>query len=122
MNRPEPCFPVRFDALAWAEDLARSTEAGRGAGIAARRRYERGGVPRSELRPCDPEGRDGTRLPNCVKAYVPHPDGRFRIVFRAAVGPDGLEFVFLAFGVSHHPAGSHARTVYQIAHDRLRPA
>jgi hypothetical protein len=119
MSRSEPHFPVRFDPLAWAEDLSRSTDAGREAGIAARRRYERGGVPRSELRPCDPEARDGTVLPNCVKAYVPHRDGRFRLVFRAAVGSDGLELVFLAFGVSHHPAGSHARTVYQIAHDRL---
>jgi hypothetical protein len=28
---------------------------------------------------------------------------------------------YLAFGVRHHPKGSHAETVYEIAHRRLHP-
>ncbi len=119
MTYSERRFPVQFDDLAWAEDLARSTDAGRRAATAARTRYETGGVPFAELRPCDRDARDGTSLPNCVKAYAPHPNGRFRIIFRAVMQPDGLRFVFLAFGVSHHPAGSHAVTASEIAHRRL---
>jgi hypothetical protein len=30
-----------------------------------------------------------------------------------------LVLVYLGFGVRHHPKGSHALTVYQIAHRRL---
>jgi hypothetical protein len=108
-----------FDEDAWAEDLARTTDAGRTAAIAARRRYERSGVPLSELRPCERDARDGTDLPGCTKVYLPEPDGRFGLVFRFYLISGTLGLAHLAFGVRHHPPESHAPTVYQLAHDRL---
>jgi hypothetical protein len=112
-------FPARFDPDAWETDLARSTPAGRAAAENAKRDYAKNGVPREHLQACDPEGRDGTRLPHCVKAYVPHPDGRFGMVFEWVIHPTGPRLRYLAFGVRHHPKGSHALTVYEIAHARL---
>lgn len=112
-------FPVRFDGPAWEEDLARTTDAGRRAAQSARRRFEGEGIDRSELRPCDPEARDGTSLPGCVKVYLPPPAGRFGMVFRFLMIEGRLTAVYLAFGVRHHPTGAHAQTVYQIADRRL---
>lgn len=116
----EPCFPARFDPDAFREDMARVTPAGRDAAEAARRRYEAGGVPRSELGECDPEHRDGTKLPQCLKVYLPPPAGRFGMVFRFVISDDGPRLDHLAFGVRHHPADSNAPTVYEIAHRRLQ--
>jgi hypothetical protein len=116
----EPHFPARFDPEAFREDMARTTPAGREAAEAARRRFGAGGVPRSELGSCDPEHRDGTKLPQCLKAYLPPPAGRFGMVFRFVISDDGPRLDYLAFGVRHHPADSSAPTVYDIAHRRLR--
>lgn len=112
-------FPARFDADTFREDMARSTEAGRSAAEIAKSDYEVNGVPLSDLRPCDPEGRDGTILPQCLKLYIPPPVGRFGMVFRFAVANDAPRLECIAFGVRHHPAGSNAPTVYEIAHRRL---
>jgi hypothetical protein len=100
--------------------MARTTPAGRDAAEAARRRYEASGVPRSELGPCDPEHRDGTKLPQCLKVYLPPPTGRFGMVFRFVISDDVPRLDYLAFGVRHHPADSNAPTVYEIAHRRLQ--
>lgn len=116
----EPRFPARFDAEAFREDMARTTPAGRDAAEVARRGYEAGGVPRSELRPCDPDHREGTRLPQCLKVYLPAPAGRFGMVFRFVIADDGPRLDYLAFGVRHHPPDSNAATVYEIAHRRLQ--
>ena len=116
----EPHFPARFDPEAFREDMARTTPAGRDAAETARRRYEADGVPRSELRPCDPEHRDGTELPQCLKVYLPPPAGRFGMVFRFVIAGDGPRLDYLAFGVRHHPPGSNAPTAYEIAHRRLQ--
>ncbi|HEX4731206.1 MAG TPA: hypothetical protein VH299_08040 [Solirubrobacterales bacterium] len=115
----EPHFPARFDPEAFREDMARTTPAGCDAAEAARRRYEAGGVPRSELRPCDPEHREGTRLPQCLKVYLPAPAGRFGMVFRFAIADDSPRLDYLAFGIRHHPPDSYAPTVYEFAHRRL---
>jgi hypothetical protein len=112
-------FAARFDPDAFREDMARATLVGREAAEAARRRYEANGIPRSELRPCDSEGRDGTQLPQCLKVYLPPPAGRFGMVFKFVVAGDGARLDYLAFGVRHHPPSSHAPTVYEIAHQRL---
>jgi hypothetical protein len=112
-------FPARFDAGAFREDMAGTTPAGRSAAEIAKRDCEANGVPLSDLRPCDPEGRDGTVLPQCLKLYVPPPVGRFGMVFRFVVANDAPRLDYLAFGVRHHPAGSNAPTVYEIAHRRL---
>lgn len=77
-------------------------------------------MPFNGLRNCDAEGRDGTSLSGCVKVYLPPPAGRFGMVFVLVIAASGPRLRYLAFGVRHHPAGSHAPTVYEIAHRRLR--
>lgn len=119
MGPSEPRFPARFDPDPWDEDLAHSTPAGRTAAEAARRDYEPDGVPRSHLRPCEAQGRDGTSLSDCAKVYLPSPDGRFGMVFTIDRKADKPALEFLAFGIRHHPKGSHAPTVYELAHRRL---
>jgi hypothetical protein len=119
MPTSDPRFPVQFDADPWEEDLERSTPAGRTAAQAARRDYEPDGVSRSHLKACEPEGRDGTNLPDCAKLYLPPPDGKFGMVFTIDRQANKPALVFLAFGVRHHPSGSHALTVYELADQRL---
>ena len=97
----------------------RSGHAGAGTLRHARSQFEREGVEIKALRRCDPEGRDGTRLPACFKVYLPAPDGKFGMVFRFVRNADGLALRYLAFGVRHHPRGSKAPTVYEIADRRL---
>ncbi|MGB7685006.1 MAG: hypothetical protein WBL45_04410 [Solirubrobacterales bacterium] len=116
----EPRFAARFDPDAFREDTGRATPAGREVAEAARRQYEANGIPRSELRPCDPEGRDGTKLPQCLKVYLPPPVGRFGMVFKFVIANDRPRLDFLAFGVRHHPSDSNAPTVYQVANQRLQ--
>lgn len=41
------------------------------------------------------------------------------MVFRFVIANDAPRLDYLAFGVRHHPAGSNAPTVYEIAHRRL---
>jgi hypothetical protein len=113
---------AQFDEDAWGEDLARTTPTGRTAAEAARRDYEQRGIPIEQLRRVAEHGRDGTVLPNCTKVYLPQPDGKFGMVFILKFEPNGRPvLMFLAFGMRHHPKGSHALTVYEIAHPRLHP-
>ncbi len=112
--------PVAFADDAFDEDIARAGSGGREAAETARQAYEHGGVPVDELRRVQDEGRDGTILPGCLKVYLPPPDGRFGIVFKLAIDETGARLQFLAFGTRHHPHGSHAPTVYDTAHARLR--
>lgn len=71
------------------------------------------------LRRCDPEGRDGTKLPACFKVYLPAPDGKFGMVLRFIRDGESLALRYLAFGVRHHPRDSNALTVYEIADRRF---
>jgi hypothetical protein len=60
-------------------------------------------------------------LGGCVKTYVPWPDGRFGAVFVAVTHPNRpMALRAFAFGVRHHPRESNAKTVYEVAHARLR--
>lgn len=111
--------PVVFTDDAFDEDIARASSGSRTAAQAARQRYERDGIPIGELREVQDEGRDGTILPKCLKVYLPPPDGRFGMVFKLVIDETGAWLRYLAFGVRHHPKGSHAPTVYEIAHARL---
>ena len=120
MPPSNPCFPARFDAQAWEEDLARATPAGTAAAQAARSEYEQHGVQAMHLHPCDAKGQDGTCLPQCLKVYLPQPAGRFGMVFAVYFQQSRLILLFLAFGVRHHPADSHAATVYELADGRLQ--
>jgi hypothetical protein len=116
-----PVFPVAFDELAMAEDLARLGQGGVKALEALGREFDRmGGLPRDRLMACEAEGRDGTRLGGCVKTYVPWPGGRFGAVMVAVSHSERLLGLrVIAFGIRHQPPEAHALTVYQIAHRRL---
>jgi hypothetical protein len=122
--RPEPVFPVGFDDDALKEDLAHLSASAEVALHSFHKESRRlGGVPRSRLMVCQAEGRDGTSLGGCIKTYIPWPDGRFGAVFIAATHPDRpLILRVIAFGVRHHPRGSTALTVYEVADRRLREA
>ncbi len=61
---------VSFDAQFWAQDLTRSTPHARTAATAWRSAVEHDGVPLTQLRRCDPDARDTTRLPGCAKVYI----------------------------------------------------
>jgi hypothetical protein len=113
-------FGVRFDELAFTEDVAHATPAGREVAHGARRRLETDGADPLEFKRCDPEARDGTSLPNCLKTYLPTPDGRWRMIFEVLRDPATGELVlsFLAFGVAHPEHAWHP-SVYRIAHHRL---
>lgn len=119
MPTPEPRFPARFAAEGFAHDIASSAVAGADAARSARREYERDGIPRSHLMPCESEGRDGTELQQCFKTYIPQAGGQWGMVFKAQVIDGRPRMDFLAFGVRHHPKDSQALTVYEIAHRRL---
>jgi hypothetical protein len=110
---------VVFTGDVFDEDITRASSGGREAATAARRRYERNGIPIDELRHVQDEGPDGTILPGCLKVYLPPPTGRFGMVFKLAIAETGARLRYLAFGVRHQPKGSHALTVYDIAHARL---
>jgi hypothetical protein len=110
---------VLFDEGAFAEDTMRSGRTGAEVLREARSRFLQDGVEIKALRRCDPEGRDGTKLPACFKVYLPASNGKFGMVFRFIRDGEGLALRYLAFGVRHHPRDSNAQTVYEIAHRRL---
>jgi len=113
--------PVAFDEAAWSEDLHNTSDAGRAAATRIRAELEREGQPVDDLLACDEEGRDGTSLPQCAKTRVPWANGKWGIVYLIARDKQTgrLSLDVLAFGMRHHPKGSHALTVYEIAHRRL---
>lgn len=112
--------PVHFDDALFAADLARLPETARTALQAARRRYEQNGVLASERRHCDAEHPSGTRLPGCLKVYLPDFDGPWRIVFQVSwLAEDILGLEYVAAGLAHPPEGSRRRSVYGLAHYRL---
>jgi hypothetical protein len=110
---------VVFDDLAFNDDLGRTTEHGRRIAVDTRSAYEQHGCPVDDLLACQEQATDGTDLPGCAKVYLPAPVGNFGMVFAIKRQEGQLVLVHLAFGVRHHPKGSHALTVYEIAHRRL---
>jgi hypothetical protein len=121
--------PVAFDELAWGQDLRASTDAGRAAAVKKRADLELAdlrsvGQPVDELLACDEDARDGTSLPECVKTRVHWSEGKWGIVY--LIGRDKetgrLYLDVLSFGIRHHPKGSHALNVYEVAHRRLHNA
>lgn len=112
-------FGVTFDDAALAEDLAHTSAPGRVVALDARRHFAAHGIEVALLRPCHDEGRDGTRLPRCVKTYLPAPLGDWGMVFEARLDKDGRPFMHcLAFG-RRHPLRAGQRSVYQLAARRL---
>jgi len=76
-----PTFPVHLDERELAEDLSHASEAGRAAIEPLIQQLKTDGVPAAWLRRCDSEARDGTRLPGCVKIYIPQPAGQWGAAF-----------------------------------------
>ncbi|HEY7962102.1 MAG TPA: hypothetical protein VID29_09290 [Solirubrobacteraceae bacterium] len=108
-----------FDEASFDEDMKRAGTSAAKIGRLARRRFEAEGIGLGQLRSCGEEGDDGTSLPWCVKVYLPQPAGRFGMVLQLVAHSKGVRLRCLAFGVRHHPRGSHAPTVYELAHKRL---
>jgi hypothetical protein len=121
---PSAHAPVAFDELAWNQDLRDGSDAGRAAATTKRAKLERDGQPVDELLACDEDARDGTSLPECVKTRVPWSDGKWGIVYLIARDKQTgrLSLDVLSFGIRHHPKGSHALNVYEVAHRRLHNA
>jgi hypothetical protein len=116
---PGASFRVEFDLLVVAEDSEHSTARGRSVMNAAIRDFGRRGIQPSELRACEDPGPDGTRLPACVKTYLPPPVGSWGMVFELRIDGDQRPFLAcLAFGL-RHPTRTWQPSVYQVADRRL---
>ncbi len=115
---PEPHFAVRVDDLLLEEDLAHATSAGRAAIAPVVGALKRTGVPKSWLKLCQAEGRDGTRLAGSVKLYIPQPAGPWGAVLTGDKLATVPTLVLLAVG-QRHPAQPWTPSVYQVAHRRL---
>jgi hypothetical protein len=119
---------VVFPDGVWRADVEARYPLGSGARTvadAARHDFEREGLPEPELLACESEGREGTRLEDCLKVYLPlgpsDPQQRpFGMVF-FDVGKDEPALVLLAFGVRHPPKESRQPSLYQLADRRLHP-
>lgn len=116
-DRPEPRFAVSVDEHLLEADLAHATAAGRAAIAPVIDELENTGIPKSRLKRCQPEGRDGTRLAGCVKIYIPHPDGPWGAVLTGDKIATVPTLVLLAAG-RRHPVAPWTPSVYQVAHKR----
>lgn len=75
-------FRAVFAEVAWREDMRRyrANPGAKDLALRGRQAAEAKGIDKDELENCEAEGRDGTRLANCVKLYLPpgEPEARFR--------------------------------------------
>jgi hypothetical protein len=113
-----PTFPVHVDERELAEDLAHMSEAGRVAVEPVIQSLAANGVPADQLKQCDSEARDGTRLPGCVKLYIPQPAGQWGAVFLGGALSGAPTLFLLAVG-DRHPGAPWKPSVYEVAHRRL---
>jgi hypothetical protein len=113
-----PAFPVHVDERELAEDLGHASEAGQVAIEPMVQRLRADGAPVAWLKKCDAEARDGTRLPGCVKLYIPQPAGQWGAVFLGGISDDRPTLFLLAVG-ERHPGARWRPSVYEIAHRRL---
>jgi hypothetical protein len=114
----EPSFAVYVDEKALTEDLSHASEAARKAIGPVVEFIRTAGVPVGWLKRCEAEGRDGTRLPGCVKFYIPHPAGPWGAVLTAREAAVSPTLLLLAVG-QRHPTAPFRPSVYAIAHRRL---
>jgi hypothetical protein len=117
-DRPQARFAVSVDEYLLEEDLAHTTAAGRAAIAPVIDQLKRTGVPKSRLKRCQTEGRDGTQLAGCVKLYIPHPNGPWGAVLTGDKLATIPTLVLLAAG-RRHPVQPWTPSVYQVAHKRL---
>jgi hypothetical protein len=114
-----PVFPVYVDERELAEDLGRGSDPARAAIGPFIEQLKADGVPSGWLKRCDSEARDGTRLPGCVKVYIPQPAGRWGAVFLGALMEGQPKLILLAVG-ERHPEAPWRLSVYEIAHRRMQ--
>jgi putative Mn2+ efflux pump MntP len=119
-SRPAARFGIRFDDLAFQEELGRATKRGREVASEARDQLERDGADPSELLRCQTEYRHGTELSNCVKVYLPPPDGCWGMVLELVRERSSGKLAYLAFG-ERHPDPRRGPDVCRRAHERLNP-
>lgn len=117
--------PIQFGEQEWREEVERLRGGSSARAQAERSRREiEARTTELKLLKCKTEGDDLTKLPGCVKLYVPlgkqgASEAPFGFVFQLARNPDGgLVWNFLAFG-ERHPENPATRTVYERAHRRL---
>ncbi len=114
---------VRFDEAVWREAVRGFSGRPLELATSARTTVEQHGIVLPDVRPCEAEGPDGTRLAGCAKLYLPFVDAPpserpFAFVLQLARDVDAtLVWVFVAFGPRHPGAG--VRTVYERAHRQL---
>lgn len=113
-----PAFVVHVDERALGDDLSRASDAARAAIEPMIQRFKADGAPAAWLKRCDAEARDGTRLPGCVKLYIPQPAGQWGAVFLGGAVDGSLKLFLLAVG-DRHPGAPWKPSVYEIAHRRL---
>lgn len=117
--------PIHFGEREWDEevDRLRDRSPARLQAERARREIETEAKVLNLLK-CKAQSEDGTRLPGCVKLYVPlgrqgASEAPFGFVFQLAKDSEGaLAWNFIAFG-ERHPDNPVTRTVYERAHRRL---
>jgi hypothetical protein len=113
-----PRFALRIEEAWLAADLAHASAAARAESAPLIGRLRDGGVPVGWLRPCEAEARDGTRLPGCVKLYIPQPAGPWGAVFGIDREASKPALLLLAVG-ERHPGVPWRPSVYEIADRRL---
>lgn len=111
-------FGLRVIEETLAEDLSHASEAAKAAIEPAIRELADGGVPVDSLHPCEAKARDGTELSDCVKHYIPQPDGQWGAVLTIDREASQPALVLLAVG-ERHPDRPWRPSVYEIAHRRL---
>lgn len=114
-----PVFPVHVDERELTEDLGHASDAGRAAIGSFVEQLKADGVPRRWLKRCDPDAQDGTRLPGCVKVYIPQPAGQWGAVLLGGL-VEGKPMLFLLAVGERHPGAPWRPSVYEIAHRRLQ--
>lgn len=98
-------LPAHFDDDVWEYALNGFARDGRDVATKARRILEADGVALADIIPCAAQGTDGTQLRGCAKLYVPigggPPSSRpYAFVLQLIECDDGLQWLFVAFGLS----------------------
>jgi hypothetical protein len=107
------------DGRELAEDLKHASDAGRAAIGPFVEQLKADGVPSEWLKRWDPEARDGTRLPGCVKVYIPQPADQWGAVLLGGLVEGKPKLFLLAVG-ERHPEAPWRLSVYEIAHRRMQ--